>query len=101
MRPLSGDFVSVISPVPINWPPSPGQNFGIGNAVKSISSPTSTTSLTGASCLATWVGLMGCTIIERVAAIISAVDRLGLIPTASAYRSLLAPSILLKILADD
>ena len=97
MRPVSGDAVKVMSPVPMNCPPSPGQNFGTGNFVRSMSSPVSTTSFTGALSFAIIAGLIGSAMIERVASIISRVESVGSMPTASAKRSLLAPSMLVRM----
>jgi len=59
MRPVSGEAVKVTSPVPMNGPPSPGQNVGNGNFVRSISLPVSTNSFTGARSLGIITGGMG------------------------------------------
>jgi hypothetical protein len=84
MRSLFGDRVNVTVPVPMKVPPSLGQNFGIGNVVRSISSPRRTISLTGASPFGTWTGATRRFRRSRVAVIISAVDSFGSRPTASA-----------------
>src|SRR5579872_7094445 len=61
-----------------------GPEFWRRKTVRSISSPRRTTSLTGALLFGTCCGAMRRFMIPRVSAIISAIDRLGLIPTASA-----------------
>src|SRR5262245_51898594 len=81
---ISGEDVNVMSPVPMNGPPSPGQNLGTGNFVRSISRPVSTTSFTGARSLAIIVGAIGSRMIERVASIISGMVAAGSSPTAIA-----------------
>ncbi len=78
-------------------PPSRGQNFGTGKRVRSISPSRNEISQTGARSRGTRIGAMRRRRILRVAAIFSPVVSAGSRPTVSAYRSSLAPNMLVRM----